>query len=75
MPDRHLKPCPFCGRSDTLVIGSFQVGLQTQYTGVRCVIDRGGCGASGGTGYADDWQRVATEADAVRAWNRRTDHA
>ena len=67
-----LKACPFCGKSSALGIAGMQVGTVNHYTGVHCYIDRGGCGAGGGTGYANDWQRLPTKDDAVRAWNKRT---
>jgi len=66
-----LDRCPFCGKTNTLAIGKTHLGMTTYVTGVRCIIDKGGCGASGGTGYRDDWQTPPTEADAIKAWNRR----
>ena len=65
----ELKPCPFCGRSDTLSINEVSQRLDDtdikQYT-VICNTsgDNAGCGAN--CGY-----RHFTKQDAIAAWNKR----
>lgn len=58
--DRRLKPCPFCGRKNGLLISS----VYDQWS-VFCDAsgDKVGCGAS--CGYH------RTKAEAIEAWNRR----
>ena len=53
-----LKPCPFCGEKVAILVGGDKIG---KYFRVKCW----GCGA----------QTVAkrTRAEAVEAWNCRTD--
>lgn len=64
-----LKPCPFCGRNHGLLVASIPHRLDDvfyeQWT-VYCDASggKGGCGAS--CGYH------ASEAEAIAAWNRRT---
>jgi len=65
----ELKPCPFCGRTDTLIIHEVSQRLDDtdikQYT-VICNTsgDNAGCGAN--CGY-----RHFTKQDAIAAWNKR----
>ena len=74
-----LKPCPFCGKHNTLTLTTAQelAEQDSNYDGefwehsdswaVMCDAHRpggpGGCGASGGF--------FGAEADAVAAWNKR----
>jgi hypothetical protein len=78
-PDAEaLKPCPFCGNTNTLVVTSaaelnceddeeFNAWPHSDSFAVMCDASRprgpGGCGGMGGF--------FATEADAVAAWNKR----
>ena len=71
MNEIKLKPCPFCGRSDTLSINEVSQRLDDtdikQYT-VICNTsgDNAGCGAS--CGY-----RHFAKQDAIEAWNKRAE--
>ena len=71
MNEIKLKPCPFCGRSDTLSINEVSQRLDDtdikQYT-VICNTsgDNAGCGAN--CGY-----RHFTKQDAMNAWNKRVE--
>lgn len=56
----HLDTCPFCGRADTAQLIPHGIGV-TKFFIVRCVVKRGGCGASV-TGK--------TRRLAEKAWNR-----
>ena len=60
----ELKPCPFCGTKDTVIVleNNSEDG---RYVTVICNWLKGGCGADGG-------QRL-TKKDAVDAWNKRVD--
>ena len=68
MTMNELKPCPFCGRIDKLIINEVHHSLDDmvikQYR-VCCSAegDNTGCGAS--CGYQP------TEEEAVKAWNMR----
>ena len=53
----ELKPCPFCGKSETV-----HCDTKTFCT-VTCVPSEGGCGGSTGL--------FCTESEAVEAWNSR----
>ena len=70
----ELKPCPFCGKSETLVwadakqeevCGRFdECEADMCLTGsVFCSVNNGGCGASGGFRYIKE--------EAIAAWNTR----
>jgi Lar family restriction alleviation protein len=63
----ELKPCPHCGKLDTVWVGNRNKISGTKSDGqriaVNCNRQIGGCGATGG--YFD------TEKEAVEAWNRR----
>lgn len=67
----ELKPCPFCGRTNTLIIHEVIQQLDDtdikQYT-VICNTsgDNAGCGAN--CGY-----RHFTKQDAIAAWNKRVE--
>ena len=69
MSSIELKPCPFCGRTDTLIIHEVSQQLDDtdikQYT-VICNTsgDNAGCGAN--CGY-----RHFTKQAAIAAWNKR----
>lgn len=41
----HLDTCPFCGREDTAQLIPHGIGIAKFFI-VRCVVKRGGCGAS-----------------------------
>ena len=56
----HLDSCPFCGRADTAQLIPHGVEISKFFI-VRCVVKRGGCGASV-TGK--------TRRLAEMAWNR-----
>lgn len=67
-----LKPCPFCGKKDTLHIANFRELEEcenfegynvTPYVAVVCDFNKGGCGAS--SGY-----RISSQK-AVEVWNQR----
>lgn len=68
----ELKPCPFCGKSNTLTItscveleecGNFEACEFNGYKTICCDVSKGGCGAA--SGYAID------EALMIEKWNRR----
>ena len=64
-----LKACPFCGRTDKLIIheikNTFDDIAVTQYTVVcNASGDNTGCGGNCGYGHF-------TEEEAIEAWNRR----
>ena len=56
----HLDTCPFCGRKDTAQLIPHGIGVGKFFI-VRCVVKRGGCGAS----VTGKTRRMAEEA-----WNR-----
>lgn len=60
--DEHpdIKPCPFCGKSDTV-----EIECDSEYIYVFCNTYNDGCGAS--SGYAN------TEEEALELWNKRVD--
>lgn len=58
---KELKPCPFCGRVDSVTRQKFDT-LICLYS-VFCDRDKGGCGAYG--------PYECIEEDAIEAWNRR----
>lgn len=67
----ELKPCPFCGRTDTLIIHEVSERLDDtdikQYTVVCNTFgNNAGCGAN--CGY-----RHFTKQDAIAAWNKRAE--
>lgn len=53
----NLKPCPFCGKTDTMV---FKVSAIK----IVCSFMKNGCGGS--SGQAD------TKAEAILKWNTRS---
>lgn len=57
-----LKPCPFCGKSDSLVF----VDDCRAYRQIVCDVFHGGCGAS--SGMSSDIE------DVIRVWNRRANN-
>ena len=68
--DIELKPCPFCGQTETLEIGTFDElnSVETEEDGfenyaVCCSANNGGCGAS--SGYAENKEL------AICKWNER----
>ena len=72
MSEIKLKPCPFCGKTNTLMITScaeieecknFEECSLDGYKIICCDVSTGGCGAC--SGYATD------EALAIEKWNRR----
>lgn len=67
----ELKPCPFCGKSDTLefttcaeleACKNFEV-CPGSFLAVVCNVNKGGCGAV--SGYDTSIKKVAEK------WNRR----
>ena len=68
----QLKPCPFCGRTNKLIIHEVRhlidgTGIK-QYTVVcNASGDNTGCGANCGYGHF-------TKQEAIEAWNRRADN-
>lgn len=62
MPEPKL--CPFCGNRPTIRIFKGRDGWRDRYA-VLCRYDDGGCGAESGLYHS--------QAEAVEAWNRRTD--
>jgi hypothetical protein len=73
-----LQPCPFCGKTHTLIVGAASETWEadehgpyphTETYAVFCDASsegrKGGCGGSGGY--------FATKEDAIEAWNRRND--
>ena len=65
-----LKPCPFCGKTDTLRI-TYDFSNHKTYKQVVCDWNLDGCGASSG------WRECHDDNDrtkeAVEAWNKRAD--
>ena len=68
----ELKPCPFCGKTDTLTIVScvelgecrnFERCKLDSYKTICCDVNKGGCGAT--SGYTMD------ESLIIKNWNRR----
>jgi len=65
-----LRPCPFCGRSDTMCFSNNHeecdddIDVPTMYI-VVCSMHDGGCGAH--SGYYE------TKREAAAAWNRRAE--
>lgn len=72
-PKKHeLKPCPFCGKTETLAIADcieleeceqFEHCNKNTFKMVACCYNEGGCGAS--SAYRP------TELEAIEAWNTR----
>lgn len=66
----ELRPCPFCGRSDTMCFSNNHeecdddIDVPTMYI-VVCSMHDGGCGAH--SGYYE------TKLEAAAAWNRRVE--
>lgn len=60
----ELKPCPFCGEEGKIIVRKGKDGWRDRYS-VLCDYEDGGCGAESG------WYHY--EAEAIEAWNRRTD--
>ena len=58
-----MKPCPFCGRENPILIRKRNSDGWRDWFYVLCDYDLGGCGASG------QWNHSIF--DAVNAWNRR----
>lgn len=61
----ELKHCPFCGSGEApkIVMLKGKDGFRNRYA-VICYYWEGGCGAEGGIYHS--------EAEAIEAWNRRT---
>lgn len=53
-----IKPCPFCGKTDTIKIKK----EENQYV-ICCSVHKGGCGSS--SGYYN------SEIEAIDKWNQR----
>lgn len=54
----NLKPCPFCGKTDTVLVNRDD----TQYA-VFCSVHKNGCGGASGYYYSED--------EAIEKWNQR----
>lgn len=70
----ELKPCPFCGKTDSLEVsdcgsleecGMFEECGEFAYKTVVCNVNKKGCGAT--SGYA------STKEEAIEKWNTRTE--
>lgn len=67
---KELRPCPFCGRPDTMCFSNNHeecdddIDVPTMYI-VVCSMHDGGCGAHSGY-YETKWEAAA-------AWNRRAE--
>jgi len=61
MRDKHLKPCPFCGEAEKLIIEQPVVCGPSRYL-IMC--GNIGCRICGSTGF--------TEEEAIEKWNTRT---
>ena len=61
----RLKPCPFCGKTDSLVVWAEGDQYHVVCDAADCAdgTSNGGCGAS--SGFAD------SIAEAAKAWNKR----
>lgn len=67
MREYKLKPCPFCGSKNVLLLTEKELKedeTKGDYMTVVCDLHRGGCGATSGFRQYEE--------DAVDAWNRRT---
>lgn len=65
----NLKPCPFCGNPDTVVLRN-KKGQGTSYRG-SCR----GCGALGPRFFVQPWHygnKFVAQGQAEAAWNKRT---
>ncbi len=64
--EMNLKTCPFCGKTDTLVIEDAAdcEACETFGVAVICDIGKGGCGSAGGYGGSN-------KEAAIKAWNMR----
>ena len=66
--NKELKPCPFCGKKDTLII-TYDFSNHKTSRQVVCDWNRGGCGGSSG------WRECCDDNDrtkeAIEAWNTR----
>jgi Lar family restriction alleviation protein len=67
----NLKPCPFCGKAEIIVLDANEIiEVETEqwgnnpYHAAVCDFNKGGCGATGG------YRETVTEASET--WNRRT---
>ena len=72
MSEIKLKPCPFCGETDTLVITNcieleecenFKKCECDGCKTICCDVNKGGCGAASGYAINEDL--------AIEKWNRR----
>ena len=61
----ELKPCPFCGNKEPILMRRAGTNGWRAWFYVLCDWNDGGCGASG------QWNHDKEEA--VDAWNTRTD--
>lgn len=58
-----LKPCPFCGKRDTLEINFDEGNANCQ---IICNFNKGGCGSSSGFRHTED--------EAIKLWNTRKEN-
>lgn len=67
--NEELKPCPFCGRADKMVIWATE---ETSFDECRLINWRVSCNAEGDeTGCGGSSGVKRTREEAIAAWNRR----
>ena len=65
MQQQHLRPCPFCGKTEFLKTEDVSDGILMPLVYINCSPPLGGCGATGPICRSID--------QAMEAWNRRAE--
>jgi hypothetical protein len=62
----NARPCPFCGKTETLMLS-----YDDYAPAIVCSEVRGGCGAIGPTSLFQLGETASTEEEALKLWNYR----